>query len=198
MNDIDPGLWDVSANTSTILDDLTRTINRNDTFKKWAQWWREKGRQIDTLEQLVLSYYSSVQILRVPGDGRPKLMQEQVEKLYDGMLTASIAARSNKASLRMLLDVEDLQAYFQYALTHFSRTLGSPFDFVQASFTNSPIPADFGGNILKLAIHIVDHWQEQANAHSIFSHLSFMVASCIMFDSARNKIPGQQPPLNFL
>src|ERR1700712_5107409 len=99
-------------------------------------------------------------------------MQDQVEKLYNGLLSACIAARSNKASLRMLLDVEDLQSYLDYAFSHFSGTLEFPFDFVQASFINSPIPPDFGGNILKLAIHITDVWKDRTDASSIFSTIS--------------------------
>ncbi|KAE9983700.1 hypothetical protein BLS_003847 [Venturia inaequalis] len=183
-NEIHPSLWDVYANTGTILDDLAGTVNQNETFKKYAEFWRSRGRTIDSLEQLVAAYYSSIQ--RVPADGRPKLMHDQVGKLYSGLMTASVAARSNKASLRMLLDVEGLQSYLTYAFTHFSGTLEFPFDFVQASFINSPIPANFGGNILKLALNIMDVWGRNTTPSTIFESLSFMIASCIMFESARN------------
>lgn len=62
-NDLDEKLWDVPANTESILEDLARTVNRNETFKKWAQFWRERGKEINTLTDLVLCYYSSVQVL---------------------------------------------------------------------------------------------------------------------------------------
>lgn len=91
----------------------------------------------------------------------------------------------------MLLDVDDLQSYLQYAFNHYSGTLSSPFDFVQASFTNSPIPPDFGGNILKLAINMMDHLGDRVRAKTIFVELSYIVASCIMFDSARHNIRGK-------
>ena len=117
-------------------------------------------------------------------------MQEQVEKLYDGMISASIAARDRKQELRMLLDAEDFQSYLHSAFNHYAGTLHSPFDFVQASFAHSPIPPDFGGNILKLAIYIMDHWKDHANAADIFQQISYLVASCIMFDAARQKIKG--------
>jgi hypothetical protein len=91
----------------------------------------------------------------------------------------------------MLLDVDDLQSYLQYAFNHYSGTLSSPFDFVQASFTNSPIPPDFGGNILKLAINMMDHLGDRVRAKTIFAELSFIVASCIMFESARHNIRGK-------
>jgi hypothetical protein len=119
-------------------------------------------------------------------------MQNQVGKLYNGILTASIAARSHKSTLRMLFDVEDLQSYLEFAFSHFSGTLDFPFDFVEASFINSPIPPDFGGNILKLAINIKDAWQNQADGRAIFQAISHMVASCIMIDSTRNNKRGNE------
>ena len=120
-------------------------------------------------------------------------MQQQVEKLYRATFAASTASRAARNDLRMLLDVEDLNSYLQFAFNHFSSTLKVPFDFVQASFQNSQIPADFGGNILKLALGMMDAWKDngQLDAHRIFCELSYMVASCIMLDSARHKNKGQ-------
>jgi len=121
-------------------------------------------------------------------------MAEQVQKLYRGTLSACVAARGARNELRMLLDVEDMQAYLQEAFSHFSKTLETPFDFVQASFRNSPIPPDFGGNILKLALGVANLWKDDRHlqARQIFSHLSYMVASCIMLDSSRHKNKGEK------
>jgi hypothetical protein len=118
------------------------------------------------------------------------LIKEQIEKLYDAIQRASYSARERKANLRMLLDAEELQSYLNHAFNHFATTLNSPFDFVQASFSNSPIPPNFGGNILKLAIRMVETWKDKVEAKTIFQELSYMVASCIMFDSARGKNKG--------
>lgn len=54
----------------------------------------------------------------------------------------------------MLLDVEDLHSYLEDAFNHFASMLDFPFDFIQASFQNSPISPDSGGSILKLALTI--------------------------------------------
>ncbi len=90
----------------------------------------------------------------------------------------------------MLLDAEELQSYLHFAFDHFADTLATPFDFVQASFSNSPIPLDFGGNILKLAINLMEVWEDRVDGRTIFEELSYMVASCIMFDAARHKNKG--------
>jgi predicted acylesterase/phospholipase RssA len=61
---------------------------------------------------------------------------------------------------------------------------------VQASFANNPIPSDFGGNILKLAINVMQVWKDNLNGDLIFKELSFIVASCIMLESARHRTLG--------
>lgn len=190
-NDIDPTLWDVSLATSALLESLSRSVFHNATFKKYAQFWRERNHQIETVQQLVLCYYSSVKVVRIPTNGRPNLVHDQIGKLYANVHIACAKARKRKSELRMLLDAEELQPYLQFAFDHFARNVDTPFDFVQASFTNSPIPLDFGGNILKLAISLMQVWENEVDGSIIFTELSFMVASCIMLDSARHKIRGK-------
>ncbi|XXH01350.1 hypothetical protein Hte_007708 [Hypoxylon texense] len=59
--------WDVVQNTETILSDLAQTVDKNDTFKIWAQFWRKRGRAINSLYDLITCYYSSIQVhLSVP------------------------------------------------------------------------------------------------------------------------------------
>lgn len=115
--------------------------------------------------------------------------------LYNATLSASMAARAARHRHRMLLDVEDLQEYLQEAFSHYTSTLDCPFDFVQASFRNSPIPPDFGGNILKLALNVMDVLQVRKDSiidgQSIFAELAYVVASCIMLDNARHKTKGR-------
>jgi hypothetical protein len=127
--------------------------------------------------------------VRIPAEGRPKLIQEQTEKLYLEIRKGCQKSIERKAALRMLLDAEELQSYLQCAFDHFARTLDIAFDFVEASFFNSPIPLNFGGNILKLAINIME-LKEHLTGRSIFDRLSPLVASCIMQDSVRHNIKG--------
>lgn len=184
-------MWDVDTATQTMMESLSRTVFHNATFKKYAQFWRERDRPIETVEQLVLSYYSSLHVVRVPTTGRPNLVQIQVEKLSDMIRWASKMARERKGDLRMLLNADEYQPYLQHAFDHFAQNLNTPFDFVQASFANSPIPNDFGGNILKLALQVMECWKDRARGKTIFEELSYVVASCIMLDAARNKVLGK-------
>jgi hypothetical protein len=187
---IAPELWDVEVATSGLLDSLAQTVQHNTCFRKFAQFWKDRNRHVETLKDLILCYYSSIQIVRIPAPGRPKLIQDQIEKLYGSISRGCGTVRKLKQSLRLLLDATELQSYLQYAFDHFAQTLDEAFDFVQASFVNSPIPTDFGGNILRLAIRMMDHQGADADAQAIFQGLSSMVASCIMLDSVRHEIRG--------
>lgn len=194
-NDIDEKEWDVEVATKNLISSLSQVVFKNATFRKAARYWRGNGRQIDTVEELVLSYYSSLKVVRIPTIGRPNLFRAQTEKLYKAIKQACTEAKARKQQLRMLLHANELQPYLQFALDHFASTLTTPFDFVQASFIWSPIPQDFGGNILKLAINTMNLWQNELPGEMIFLELSFMVASCIMLDSARSEIRGMRQML---
>jgi hypothetical protein len=123
---VDAELWDVENATRKLLDSLAGTIRENSTFKKHVEFWACRNKRIDNLEQLVLCYFSSIevcylsclqplyhqeetpansaQIVRIPAAGRPKLLQVQIEKLYDSIDRGCVRARERKLSLRMLLN----------------------------------------------------------------------------------------------
>lgn len=61
-NDIDESEWDLDNATTKVLESLSRTVYKNAVFKKYAQFWRERKKEIETVEQLMLSYYSSVRV----------------------------------------------------------------------------------------------------------------------------------------
>ena len=92
----------------------------------------------------------------------------------------------------MLTNVDELQAYLLSAFDHFSKDLSTPFNFVEVSLRNNPIPLDFRGNILKLAMAIKQR-TGQTNGRLIFKDLSPMVASCILLDLARSRLKGESP-----
>lgn len=120
---------------------------------------------------------------------QPNLVLEQANKLYAEIEKGCQNARERKSGLRMLLDAEELQNYLQDAFDLYCRSLDVPFDFVQASFLHNPIPFNFGGNILKLAIAMLKE-EKKPQARAIFSKLGNLVASCIMLDAVRHSIPG--------
>lgn len=186
--------WDVDVATVKVMTEVSKAFLQNATFKKLARHWNEQGREVESIEQLIWIYYKSLKVVRIPAPGRPNLINRQVECLSETIREASREAQRSKAELRMLLDADEIQPYLEIAFGHFAKNLEAPFDFIQASFANSPIPNTFGGNILKLALHQMETHIESRRypnlAQRIFSELSYLVASCIMLDATRNKIRG--------
>lgn len=60
--DINPGLWDVDVATKALLDSLSKTLNQNVVFNQYAKFWKARGRVVETVEDLMLCYYSSVRV----------------------------------------------------------------------------------------------------------------------------------------
>ena len=60
--DIDELQWDPDIATASVLGSLSRTVFKNAVFKKYAQFWRERQRQIETVQQLIQSYYTTIRV----------------------------------------------------------------------------------------------------------------------------------------
>ena len=63
-NDINPMLWNVDFATKSLLESLAETVDRNPAFIQRAKFWRQRGRVIQNVEDLILCYYSSVRVRR--------------------------------------------------------------------------------------------------------------------------------------
>jgi hypothetical protein len=61
-NNIAEEEWDPDVATETVLESISRIVFRNATFKKYAEFWRVRQREIESVEQLILSYYSSIRV----------------------------------------------------------------------------------------------------------------------------------------
>ena len=188
-NKIDPAQWHVNCATRKLMTSIGEALSKP-SLKEYARSRSNSTREIRTAEDLLLSYYCSVRVVRIPTQGRPQLINDQVDKLYKEISQNCQASRQAKRKVRMLLNADELQPYLQLAFDHFSSTLDTPFDFVKAYLLHNPIPADFAGNITKLAIKMMQRWENRLDAVGIFKELSPMIASCIMLDAARHKIKG--------
>jgi hypothetical protein len=80
---IESKAWDTEYATSSLMSDVAGAIDRDPTYKELKEYWIGRGKSISTMKDLLECYYSSVTIVRVPGDGRYMMINEQVQKLYD-------------------------------------------------------------------------------------------------------------------
>ncbi|KAM3089514.1 hypothetical protein ACMFMG_001101 [Clarireedia jacksonii] len=186
---IDEKQWDPLEATRILMSDIEGAINRVPKFKEYVWYWQLRGKQIHTTKELLECYYSSVTVVRIPAHGRYMLINDQIGKLDETIRTCCKLAFLSKKRVNMLANAEKLEVYLQSAYDHFSQDLNVPFDFVKEAVKNNPITRDFGGNILKLAIAIIDHGYFPRGPE-IFEQLSSMVASCVVLDAARRNLLG--------
>ena len=60
-------LWDVDKSTMDLMDKVGRAVHQNHSIRKFAEFWRLRGKSIESVQSLLLSYYSSVRVVRVVG-----------------------------------------------------------------------------------------------------------------------------------
>ncbi|KAI1745919.1 hypothetical protein F4680DRAFT_442191 [Xylaria scruposa] len=197
LNATDPNVdekeWDVSEATQMLLSDVGDAIWREPILQQYAQTWRRRGRHLNTTRELLECYYASIHVVRVPYKGSYMLMDEQVGKLSDLIKDRCATAFSNKKQVRMLANEEKLQFYLQAAFDHFTLDLHTPFDFVKEMLEHSPVSRNFEGSILGLALLIKEnsvHPVTRNDAERIFRTIGPMIASCVMLDAVRQKLPG--------
>jgi energy-coupling factor transporter ATP-binding protein EcfA2 len=69
-NASDPELWDVNNATVNLMESVRRAVHQNHSMRKFAETWRQRGRTVETVEMLLLSYYSTVRVVRVVSQPR--------------------------------------------------------------------------------------------------------------------------------
>jgi hypothetical protein len=195
-NFTDPGIhhggWDIKTATQSLFDTYATAIHDNDDVKKHAEYWEGVNRPVKSTKDLLLCYYSSVDVVRIPQKGRYGLVNDQIAKLHECIKRRSLQARDNRKRLRVMFNTEEFQAALSMGFDHFSAGLDEPFDFVELSCRLNPIPKDFGGNILRLALAIKDDPKfADSSGREIFKNLGHMVASCVMLDYTRHHIKGK-------
>ena len=186
---INPLEWDIRYATSRLIEansDCLDPINGHPYFRQLAEQWKERGKTIDTISGLIHCYYSTFKVVRIPVKGRYQLLRNQVCKLHDVIAESCDLSFEAKQKARMLSTSDELNVYFQSAFDHFVKTLDTPFNFVEVSLKNNPIPDDFGGHILQLAIAIQSHGLRRRPAW-IFEKLYSLVASSVMLDCVRHR-----------
>jgi hypothetical protein len=193
LNATDPGVdqrdWEVDWATQVLMSSVSGALGRDTKYMEYADYWTSRGKTIRTMLDLLECYYSSIRVVRIPKKGPYMLIDQQVGKLHQEITSACSQSYTTKRRSRMLANSDELHVYLQSAFDHFAQNLDTPFNFIDVAFKNNPIPLDFGGNILKLAVE-VRNAGNFLEGPKLFRNLSVMVASCIMLDCARQDHMG--------
>jgi hypothetical protein len=185
----DPEVWNSKDATKSILRANNYCIDPQlgtRYFIDLAERWRQKGKRIKKVLDLILCYYSTFKVIRIPHKGRYQLLHDQIHGLHGMISTACRDSFDAKANANMLSKSHELNIYFQCAFDHFAAKLNEPFNFIKVSLLNNPIPADFGGHILQLAIAMQSQ-VKSTGAVWIFNTMVRLLASCVVFDCIQHR-----------
>ena len=187
--EVDGKEWNPEVATQTLMSSVAAAIHRDAHYRDLAEYWKGRGKRISSMTDLLECYYSSITVVRVPVKGRYMKIDEQIQQLHKVLQDRCLESFRAKRRSRMLSNSEELNIYLQCAFDHFSQDLDTPFNFMDVAFRINPIPSDFGGNILKLAIAIKNS-NRFSDPRKMFRELSSMVASCILLDCTRQGLKG--------
>lgn len=186
---VDESEWDVGEATRSLMDHIKNDINTDPELKDMANLWRGRGIQINTTEELIYRYYSSISLVRIPVKGRYTMLQNQANKLRQEIAQACEEAHVARKRARMLANAEESEMYLRAGFLHFSRNLNAPFNFMDVNIKNNPIPKDSTDHILNFAV-TASRGTRPKDAPNVFESLSPFLASCFQLESIKNKRPG--------
>ncbi|RSL40294.1 hypothetical protein CEP54_016151 [Fusarium duplospermum] len=192
----DDSEWDPAKTTQDILDQQKNILTQNDSVKALVARFRKSGIQISSLQDLLLTSYSSVQFIRLPrGESSPRLIG-QLQKLHMMICEASEEAQREKGDRKMRLSAPDMDEFFRLAFDHYSNHVGEPFDFLGKIMTLHP-PSDklaAGLSMLMIKTFKVLNAQDESSKIDVrfCNILAPLVCSTVVLDAARafNTLPG--------
>lgn len=194
LNGSHPGIesaqWDSSHATKSLLSSVSNAFDRIEgvaRFRQLADHWRGLGREINSVNDLILCYYASFKVVRIPAAPQYMLISQQVDKLHAAIHANCRASHEAKRRARLLLDTDELNLYIQSGFDHFTTHIEVPFNFMQVSLRRNPIPRNFGGHILQLCESLSARMpsRDAARVESVFGKLNVVLASCVLLDCAR-------------
>jgi hypothetical protein len=192
---MDDEAWDPESAKLRLLDSVKNSLKQVPMFKDLVKDWAKRKKHIETVSDLIHCYYSSFSVVRIPAAGRYGKMAKQVDKLHRKIIEKCTDSYVKKATRRMLSSSDELDMYIQAGFEHFSKgPLDKPFNFVEVAIRNNPIPQDFSGHILQLAILMIPQFTSNGrDGKGLLNKLIEMVASCIVLNCTL-KLKGMHYP----
>lgn len=196
-------LWDVEMATKDLLSSISRALDHVEAvpaFKRLADKWRALGHRIVSMEHLILRYYSSFTVVRIPSSPLYTTMDNQIQRLQEVITQKCLISQQAKQRLRMDLNAEELGMYMESAFEHFTTHLGRPFDFMHTSFLRHPIPVNFSQHVIQFYTTLDRFRSDCDNAKKssvlaqpsedrtrMFLAATTVLASSVLIDCVRNR-----------
>jgi hypothetical protein len=192
-----------------ILKDIPVNDQKLQTFAAQIRESRGSGNKIKTVKDIVLCYYSGIQIICIPHkkyanaaslgkhltcpasttELETTLLIRQYYRLHKAITDATNTACSYRRNSEILMNSDELDSFLADAFNHFSYHPNIPFNFLSAAFKRNPVRSTFATHILDMAILMMHSDIPYKSSGEVFQELSEFVASCILLEVCRKSYP---------
>lgn len=190
--------WDVEYTTSSTLKKYRDLINPNPAkgttcLSVLATQWREVGKKISSLEDLISCYFSAFKIICIPAAKLypPSLIKGQYQMLQSAIDQGSTLSWERRKSLGLLMSATELEYYLESAFDHFSKNPKAPFNFLSAALSHKPVASTLEDNICEITVYFMS-CHPTADGAEIFNKVAPFVASCIFLNTHRCRYPRRR------
>ncbi|KAH8880770.1 hypothetical protein GQ53DRAFT_848627 [Thozetella sp. PMI_491] len=200
INQCDPARikkWGSDETTTQILEENKYLMNESETIRNRMNELSNLNLPHGSIKAILENSYAAVQFLRLPTAHNVSRLRSQFQELHAIIDSLAKTVQNNKKESNMLLSTEQLHHLYQLTFDHFSKSMTSPFDFMEAFFTVHHSPAELSGNffeLLQATFKAVKHGNKtsnrQAYAEQLVEAAVPLICSTIAMDSRRNHFPG--------
>ncbi|PIA80036.1 hypothetical protein CB0940_12119 [Cercospora beticola] len=178
--------WEDDATTQSVLNDCGANSGLCGIphFQALANAWRDSaGEDIQTAHELLLKYYSSFTVVRIPkGEGRFNLLDQQAALLQRVISHRCAESFFAKQKWHMPITADGMNRYLQAGFDHFARTLTEPFDFIKIELENNPPPEDFADHMYAVVL-LTRQEQPDRPPEAFLSDIGRVIACCVLLDA---------------
>lgn len=143
---------DVDYATKTLLAHLQLST----AFAQYREVWRQRGKVLNTAEDLILCYYDSFRIICIPSlsSTTTQKIATQYQKLYHKVRTLSGQVRRKKVQANMNLTVPSFVKYLEHAFSRLTKDLTSSIDFHYLASKDAARPTTFREHLTALLVKL--------------------------------------------
>ncbi|KAJ4183357.1 hypothetical protein NW755_009848 [Fusarium falciforme] len=192
---VDPRDYDLEDARKSFFDKPSlQNVSRDKALQPYIQYWETNGQHIESAEELLSCYYSSVSVVHFPSGKRPTTMHQQVRKLYGRISEVCSESQKRRDAAWMKWNAATLPLFVRKAFTHFASNYETPFNFSDAWVDLQNISFNFNGSIFNLARMVRGQRKLSHAGMPLWDDISSFVASCLFLNCVRTKQPECKPP----
>ncbi|KAI8712039.1 RING-type domain-containing protein [Fusarium sp. LHS14.1] len=183
-----------TARTSFFEMPSLQRISENKELQPYIQYRKTNGKIINSAEELLDCYYSSVSVMHFPNGNHPTTMHQQIQELYGIINALSLKKKTTLDWKRWNWNAATFPLFIRKAFAHFASKYETPFNFSDAWVDVQNFSLGFDRAIFNLARMARGRRDMSDAGIGLWEDMSGFVASCLFLRYAREKMTDHRVP----